>query len=176
MAVFFTCIILIGSGLTLFALVLMLFEKKRLHDYRSDLREKKEDLIKVIEDAEELVNEMNRFAEYTVTQLEEKNDALLKSIAEADLKIKRLDSVNIEEDSGNIPVVYDESAVSQILEEEKPDTYGIEAAPRKCKVLTFDLKRREIIKLAKSGLDSTEIARLLNCGKGEIELISRMGR
>lgn len=176
MAVFYTCIILIGSGLTLFALILMLFEKKRLHDYRTDLREKKEDLIKVIEDAEELVNEMNRFAEYTVTQLEEKNDALLKSIAEADLIIERLNSVNTGEASGNISSVYDESAVSQILEEEKPDTSDIEAAPRKCKVLTFDIKRREIIKLAKSGLDSTEIARLLNCGKGEIELISRMGR
>lgn len=176
MAVFFICIILIGSGLTLFALILMLFEKKRLHDYRSDLREKKEDLIKVIEDAEELITEMNRFSEYTVTQLEEKNDVLLKSIAEADLKIELMNSYNMEEDSVNSSAIYDESAVSQILEEENPMAHDITASPRKSKVLTFDLKRREIIKLAKSGLDCTEIARLLNCGKGEIELISRMGR
>ena len=82
----------------------------------------------------------------------------------------------MEEDSVNSSAIYDESAVSQILEEENPMTHDITASPRKSKVLTFDLKRREIIKLAKSGLDCTEIARLLNCGKGEIELISRMGR
>lgn len=174
MAVFFTCIILIGSGLTLFALILMLFEKKRLHDYRSDLREKKEDLIKVIEDAEELITEMNRFSEFAVTQLEEKNDALLKTIAEADSRIELMKYENMEVHV-NSPAIYDESSVSQILEEE-PKVHDITAAPRKSKVLTFDLKRREIIKLAKSGLDCTEIARLLNCGKGEIELISRMGR
>lgn len=176
MAVFFTCIILIGSGLTLFALMLMLFEKRRLHDYRNDLKEKKDDLIKVIEDAEELISEMNRFSDYAVTQIEEKNDVLLKSIAEADLKIEMLNSVDVYESSIGVPPVYDETAVMQILEEETPETDDIMAVPRKSKVLTFDLKRREIIKLARSGLDSTEIARLLNCGKGEIELISRMGR
>jgi len=181
MTAFFTCIILIGSGITLFAFILMLFEKKRLHDYRTDLREKKEDLIRVIEDAEELISEMNRFSEYTVTQIEEKHDALQRTIAEADLRIGIMNSINMNEISGCSPLYadepspsqyYDESAVSQILNEEKPETGA--AAQRRSKVLTFDLKRREIIKLAKSGLDCTEIARLLNCGKGEIELISRM--
>jgi len=174
MTVFFTCIILIGSGLVLFALILMLFEKKRLHDYRDDLLEKKENLIRVIEDAEELITEMNRFADYTVTQLEEKNDALMKTIAEADLRIEQMKSFNINDAQVDSTAIYNESSVSQIIEEEKTDANDLSVAPRKSKVLTFDLKRREIIKLAKSGLSSTEIARLLNCGKGEIELISRM--
>lgn len=176
MAVFFTCIILIGSGLTLFALMLILFEKRRLHDYRNDLKEKKEDLIKVIEDAEELISEMNRFSDYAVTQIEEKNDILLKSIAQADSKLELLDSYNVKIASLDSSPVYDETAVLQILEEEKSENDGPMVSPRKGKVLTFDLKRREIIKLARSGLDSTEIARLLNCGKGEIELIARIGR
>ena len=176
MAVFFTCIILVGSGLTLFALILMLFEKRRLHDYRNDLREKKDDLIKVIEDAEELISEMNRFSDYTVTQIEKKNDELLKSITQADLKIEMISSVVANEDFLDLPIVYDEDSVMQILEEEKSESDEVLATPRKGKVLTFDLKRREIIKLSKSGLDSTEIARLLNCGKGEIDLIARMGR
>ncbi|NLL67033.1 MAG: hypothetical protein GX236_04950 [Clostridiaceae bacterium] len=181
MTLFFTCIIFVGSGLTLFALLLMLYEKKRLHDYRGDLKEGKDALIKVIEDAEELISEMNRFSDYAVTQIEEKNNILLDSIAEADLKIQILDSMVMEEETSCreplLTPVYDEASIDRILEEDKPvkDENKPDYA-NKGKVLTFDLKRREIIKLAKAGKDSTEIARLLNCGKGEIELIARMGR
>ncbi len=182
MAVFFTCIIFVGSGMTMFALILILYEKKRLHDYRSDLKEKKEELFKVIEDAEELISEMNRFSDYTVTIIEEKNSALLDTIAEADLKLQRFDSMIIGEVSLTESVSqsfsgYDEASITKILEEDKQQDYEKKLANvGKGKVLTFDIKRREIIKLAKAGMDSTEIARILNCGKGEIELISRMGR
>lgn len=182
MAVFFTCIILVGSCLTIFAFILMLYEKKRLHDYRGDLKEKKEELIKVIEDAEELISEMNRFSDYTVTQIEEKNSVLLDAIAEADMKLLQLDSkvieeVSIDEPASTYSPEYDEASISRILEEDKPhDNEKKSLYVGKGKVLTFDIKRREIVKLAKAGMESTEIARILNCGKGEIELISRMRR
>lgn len=181
MAVFFTCIIFVGSGLTVFALLLMLFEKKRIHDYRGDIKESKEALIKVIEDAEELISEMNRFSDYTVTQIEEKNSVLLDSIAKADLKMLELNSMVMAEEPSIIEPsevpAYDEASITKILEEDKPINKEKKPANTgKGKVLTFDLKRREIVKLAKAGMDSTEIARLLNCGKGEIELIARMGR
>jgi len=182
MDVFFTCIILVGSGLTVFAFLLILYEKKRLHDYRGDLKEKKDELVKVIEDAEELISEMNRFSDYAVTQIEEKNSVLMDTIAEADLKIKQMDSMVMQEVSVSkhelAPVsIYDEDSVAKIIEEEKPENKEkISSYVAKGKVLTFDLKRREIIKLAKAGMDSNEIARILNCGKGEIELIARMGR
>jgi hypothetical protein len=182
MTVFFTCIIFVGIGLTIFALILMLYEKKRLHDYRGDIKEKKDELIKVIEDAEELIFEMNRFSDYAVTRIEEKNNVLLDAIAEADLKIQKLESVVMEETPLNEPELalvsaYDEASITKILEEDKPDNNEKKSAHvGKGKVLTFDLKRREIIKLAKAGMESTEIARILNCGKGEIELIARMGR
>ena len=175
MAVFFTCIILIGAGLVLLSIILMLAEKRRLHDYRTDIKEKKEGLISVIEDAEELISEMNRFSDYVVSQLEEKNQLLIQSMAEADLKIELLNAPRQLEAQNEAPTHYNEEAIAKILEEEKPEPTP-SASPRKAKVLTFDSKRREIIKLAKSGLDSTEIARLLNCGKGEIELIAKMGR
>ncbi len=185
MAVFFTCIIFVGIGLIIFALILMLYEKKRLHDYRVDIKERKDELIRVIEDAEELISEMNRFADFAVTRIEEKNNVLLDTIAEADLKIQRLDALIMEETVINEPeaalaaayVAYDEASITKILEEDQANTDDKKSVHSgKGKVLTFDLKRREIIKLAKAGMESTEIARVLNCGKGEIELIARMGR
>ncbi len=187
---FFTCIILIGSGLVVFSFFLMLYEKKRLYDYRKDLREKKEDIIQIIEDAEELITEINRFSEYTVNQIEEKNQILANSISEADLKIELLESSelikpNVETIYETIyetnsqqeieHTAYDEASVSRIIDEDNSNTEEL-AQNNKGKILTFDIKRREIIKLAKSGLNSTEIAKILNCGKGEIELIARMGR
>ena len=92
--IIFTCIILIGSGITLFS-YFHACGKKRLHDYRTDLKESKGNLIKVIEDAELLVSEMNNFAEYIVTQIEEKNESLLSNIAEADLRIDMLSSLPV---------------------------------------------------------------------------------
>ena len=180
MAVFFTCIILIGSGLVFVSFLLMLYEKKRLHDYRGDLHEKKDSLITIIEDAEELITEMNRFSEYTVNQIEEKNNNLLQSIAAAEQKIHMLESTGSHNSAQTAAEsVYDEASVNKIIDEDKSSRNRKSDAlipESKGKVLAFDLKRREIIRLAKCGINSTEIARLLNCGKGEIELISRMGR
>lgn len=176
MAMFFVCIILVGSGIVLVSFFMMLAEKKRLHDYRTDLAEKKDSLIRVIEDAELLVSELNNYSDYVLSRIEEKNETLSKSISEADLRIELLKSGT--EPAGSNNPVYDEESVSRILEEEGRQQ-AVKTAPnsfRKSKVVTFDVKRREIIELANQGVSCTEIARILNCGKGEIELISRMGR
>jgi DNA-binding NarL/FixJ family response regulator len=179
MTVFFTCIILIGSGLVVFALILMLSEKRRIHDWRDDVKQKKEDLIKVIEDAETLIDEMNRFSDYVVSNLEQSNTALQKTIQEADYRIELLNSKNL--DINNVG--HSEPEVRPIEEPIDEQENQEETIPlpnpeifRKGKVIPFDVKRREIIKLSRSGLDSTQIARLLNIGKGEIELIARMSR
>jgi sugar-specific transcriptional regulator TrmB len=158
------------------ALFLMLAEKRRLHDYRCDLKEKKDDLIKVIEDAEELITEMNRYSDYVITQIEEKHSSLTKTIDEAEIKLELFEHPRHYEMRQEITPYYDEEAIDKIIEEDFSGKNNYTSPIKKGKVLTFDVKRREITKLAKSGLDSTEIARLLNCGKGEIELIARMGR
>jgi len=189
MAVFFTCIILAGSGIVLFALLLMLAEKKRIHDYRKDAAEKKDELIQVIEDAELLIDEMNKFSVYTVSRLEEKNDILKQTIQEADRRIEALSGVlesvpgsfpapvpaenenahktGIGQDTGNKQEIRNEKDIASIIDSQ---------LFRKGKVIPFDVKRREILKLSKSGLDSVQIARLLNMGRGEIELIERISR
>lgn len=199
MAIFFVCIIFVGSVLVILSIFLMLYEKNRLHDYRKDLREKKEDIIQIIEDAEELITEINRFSEYTINQIEEKNQVLKEAMEKADLKIKLLYSS--EPPYSQFKEVPQQSSYDEMSAHRKPKELEQKAMPQSSydgvsvskinnqiksheeikpannvKILSFGLKRREIAKLAKSGLDSTAIARILNCGKGEIELIARMGR
>lgn len=178
MAVFFSCILLIGSGLVVLALFIMLAEKRRMHDYRKDLKEKKEDLIQVIEDADQLIEEMNRFSDYVVSTLEQKNASLQQTIAEADLRIECL---NERVANSEMSLFDDQSFDLQIIDSPN-DTSAEELeiklvkpeAAKKSKVVSLEAKRREIINMTKNGLDSTEIAKLLNIGKGEIELITRM--
>ncbi|NLW01890.1 MAG: hypothetical protein GX027_01310 [Clostridiaceae bacterium] len=195
MAVFFTCITLAGSGIVLFVLLLMLAEKRRIHDYRKDAAEKKDELIQVIEDAELLIDEMNKFSVYTVSKLEEKNDMLNQTIHEADRRIEAISSL-LEPASGTLPAPVqvktdtaresgndkntrneqDVSGGQDIRYEQDIDSIINSQLFKKGKVIPFDVKRREILKLSKSGLDSVHIARLLNMGRGEIELIERISR
>ncbi|MDI9513756.1 MAG: hypothetical protein QM224_01555, partial [Bacillota bacterium] len=101
MTVFFTCITLVGSGIVLFSLLLMLAEKRRIHDYRKDAAEKKDDLIQVIEDAELLIEEMNKFSVYAVSKLEEKSDMLNQTIHEADRRLEAMNGL-FESSSGTL--------------------------------------------------------------------------
>lgn len=172
MTVFFICITLIGSGLLLLAIILVLAEKSRLREYSNDMKDKKEDLVNAIEDAEELITEMSSFADYLVAQLDEKKKQLNQTVEEAD---RRIELLNIQDTLKESVTRYNEEAIDENLAELESEL-DQEDIPRKAKVLAFDSKRREIIKLANNGLDSTEIARLLNCGKGEIELIAKIGR
>lgn len=175
MAVFFTCITLAGSGIVLFALFLMLAEKRRIHDYRQDAAEKKDDLIQVIEDAELLIEEMNKFSDYAVSRLEEKNDMLNQVLQEADRRIEALNGLL--ESTPDIPSNHNEiKTPSEPRNERDIDSIIHSQLFKKGKVIPFDVKRREILKLSKSGLDSVQIARLLNMGRGEIELIEKIGR
>jgi hypothetical protein len=191
MAVFFACIIIIGSILLLFSLFLILNEKRRLHDYREDAREKKDDLVKTIEDAELLIDEMNRFSDYVVSNLEQKYKEFSETLHEADLRIEAMNSCSAGSAASKVAFMtnithMDASfdSFDEVQEGGGQPADAPERAPvtidsqllKKGKVIPFDVKKREIIKLSKSGLDSTQIAKLLNMGKGEIELIARMER
>ena len=174
MAMFFVCIILVGSGIVLVSFFMMLAEKKRLHDYRTDLAEKKDSLIRVIEDAELLVSELNNYSDYVLSRIEEKNETLSKSISEADLRIELLKS-GTEPAGSNNPVTM-KNRFKDSGEEGRQQAVKTALTVPEEQGSNFDVKRREIIELANQGVSCTEIARILNCGKGEIELISRMGR
>ena len=175
MTVFFTCITLVGSGIVLFSLLLMLAEKRRIHDYRKDAAEKKVDLIQVIEDAELLTEEMNKFSVYAVSKLEEKSDMLNQTIHEADRRLEAMNGL-FESSSGTVMEPDEKEIPAEPRNEQDIDSIIHSQLFKKGKVIPFDVKRREIVKLSKSGLDSAQIARLLNMGRGEIELIAKIGR
>lgn len=81
---FYIVVLFLGIITTLIALFVILLDKKRGHDYKSDLIEGKKELLQAIDNAEELVAEMNRISDYVVTQIEEKHGELLATFKKAE--------------------------------------------------------------------------------------------
>ena len=178
MTAFYVCIILIGIMMVAVAMIWMVIERKNNRDYRLEIDEKRYELQHLIEDAEQLLDELNNFSGYVVTQMEEKQKDMEEAVKAAD---ERLDLfANIKEIPDNLANSMQDFRQEQEKidikiesdEEEPPETLQY----KKGKIIPFDLKKREVIKLSRDGMGSEEIARLLNMGKGEIELISRISQ
>lgn len=172
MTAFFICIILIGVLLTASAMIWMVIEKKNARDYRLEIDERRYELQQLIEDAEQLFNELNNFSNYIVTQMEEKQQDVETVIKSADERLNLFEQLN--DFQLEIPEKKVLKPVSEMMNALDIEPIVIQTTPKKAKVIPLNEKKRQVIKLYKDGLDSTEIAKLLNMGKGEIELISRM--
>jgi len=174
MTAFFICIILIGIFIVCIALIWMVIERKNARDYRLDLDERRFELQQVIEDADQLLGELNQFSDYIVNRMEEKQNDMEFVIKNIDERLDLFDqikgSANAFPDArANKPAVSENTEIEkEVLLEFVPISKG--------KIIPFDVKKREVENLRKTGMDSTEIAKLLNMGKGEIELISRMSK
>lgn len=173
MTAFYVSIILVGILIVLMSLICILHDKKTAHDYRTDLDRKKSELMEVIEDAEVLLDELNRFSDYILNKIDDKNKEINSTFSCIEEKFDlfnnlELSKINNTERNNNIldniVIPFDE-----IIEKSEENR-----SKNKKKIVPFEVKRDEVIKLKNSGFNSTEIAKRLNMGKGEIELITRM--
>jgi hypothetical protein len=200
---FFVAIILAGSFITALALVMLVVEKSHERDHRLDVTERKDRLVDVMDDADLLVEELNRFADYAVSACEDKRqevervlfraDQLLSQVAAASASLeaalagasamrqtvpveKRV--VLQEEHSGGTvdePAVQEPVATAHMKAEPEPDNLAGMMGEGRGRVLALDARRAEALRMARKGMTHAEIARTLQLGKGEIELIARMG-
>jgi DNA-binding NarL/FixJ family response regulator len=178
MTAFFVCIILIGIIIVGIAMVWIVIERKNSRDYRLDIDERRYELQQAIEDAEQLLNELNNFSDYIVNRMEEKQQEIESVINSASEKTDLYE--NTSEQALNINQFMKKSndVVSEVsdITENKQENPAELTQSKKGKIISFDAKKREVLNLYKKGIGSTDIARMLNMGKGEIELISRISK
>lgn len=198
---FYVSIIFLGIILIVIALVGIAYDKKRAMDKAKQLEEKKEELVSVITDAEQMVEELNKFSGYIVTQIEKKNEELHNGLKAADEKIgyinarinekrdikiiggeKVVNGLPMDETDGHRLVVSDikadlnqerivhKSPVQEEIQAQKVHSGGRE------KVIPINSKYSEVLRLADEGLNDTEIAKTLDMGKGEVQLILEMNK
>lgn len=221
----YVSMIFIGILLVIVSLLLILIDKKNIFVFKKSVDEKKRELMEVINDAEQMIEELNRFSGYIVDQMDLKNDELHRNITDAEQRIATLletvDSVTAERPqvrkgtevsgtgAGSLaeaagPLLETETSDMEISAEKaasdaedpgkadgiRPQVYASPAVSaaaaynrnsmrassgKREKVIQFN-KYQEVLRLSKEGMNELDIAKNLNMGKGEVELIIGLRR
>jgi len=182
---FYISLIFLGTLLVLFSLILVFFDKRKSFGFMKSYEKKKQELIDIINDAELMIEELNKFSDYIVNQMDLKNEELSRNLSEAEKRIDRIKEkikVNNPETVVQVPVqeeVITEAvaANSGIINKAEASTAYMKQSgasvnvKRADKVIPLKNKYSEVIRLSGEGMQSTAIAQRLNIGKGEVELI-----
>ncbi|MCX7747026.1 MAG: hypothetical protein N2645_09070 [Clostridia bacterium] len=189
---FYLSIMTLGILLVLISLALVFYDRKRAIDHASLIDEKKVALEGLMKEAEEMIEELNKFSDYIVTQIDSKNDEVCKMMETLENRIQQVNT-KINEEKGvkklkgekntvignaNILARAEETkrtAAGNPLPATQAENLRIQTKARD-KVIPINSRYKEVIQLAESGVDETEIAKMLNMGKGEIELILGMNK
>ena len=198
---FYVSIVFIGIMLILISLVLVAYDKKKSFDYTGKLDDKKEELTSIIADADQMIDEMNKFSDYIITQMELKNEEMSTSLKVMEEKVRHINSSLSERSEEGIirqdKVVNGNNIEARLNHEnyhsslnyhvnlESPKIEVLNAAgiaaykmqPKaRDKVVPINNKTNGVIQLARNGLNDTEIAKSLKMGKGEVQLILEMNK
>jgi ATP/maltotriose-dependent transcriptional regulator MalT len=170
---FYISIVFLGIILIITALVWIALDKRKAHVDAKQIEEKKNELIRVIEDAEQMLLELNKFSDYIVTQINEKNDQLNDKLNEFEDRVSR---INIEQ-SKTQDLILDNSFFDNREKGTEFQSNNYDKVKKKDeKVIPINIRHKEILQLSSTGLSDTEIAKRLNMGKGEIQLILDMNK
>ncbi len=209
------CIILLASTLGIYIYLC----RKKVFSFIGSYEAKKKELNELVIDAEEMVNELNKFSEYIVNQVDSKNEEISKTLKFAEEKVmllqQRVDNLVIS--SKNIcktEMISNIKSVSEISEAEcdelqNEDSHLLEdgktltamngdsiikgssvisayttlqhstsglVSKKKEKVIPLNTKYSEVIRMSQQNMSIHEIAKVLNIGKGEVELVLDMRR
>lgn len=209
---FYVSMVFLGIIFIVVSLAFIIFDKRSSSGMLKTMDEKNRDITAIINDAEQMTEELNKFSDYILTQIEEKNQELQKSLIAAEDRILKLEGYN----TGTKAEPYTNGAArapeaDRIARNNGTGTNGINVTTGTAVTKTSaanttgntgrgiddaksgigtDVTARQIapaaskmsgkhemvIKLFKDGLNETEIARELNMGKGEIQLILELNK
>lgn len=184
---FYISVIFIGIILVVISFVWIIYDRKKAYDYSKDVDNKKAELLVVMKDAEEMIEELNSISGYILDNMDSKSNEIKDTLSSADKKIKEIKlvaaqksehiknesikAVNENNISGNCREVIGIQAIQ--LKNFTEEFNSLKNAKPKARAVGSS-RYREVIKLSESGLGETEIAKKLNIGKGEIQLILGM--
>ncbi len=167
--------VIIAGLVVVFILVLWsMYYRHVCMKYINEMNSKKKELKEIIEDAKDMIEELNKFSDYIVTQMDIKNKELLINLKAYDEKLNSLEAKANKYSYKNEPVIenvyIDQVEYPEYDYAEKNINNGREKAPQ------ISNKYKQVIEMSNQGMSCTEIARELNIGKGEIELILELGK
>jgi DNA-binding NarL/FixJ family response regulator len=174
---FLNYLLLAVGILTILAVAIIIFlDKLKGEDIYFNIDAKEQELKKVIDDAEEILSELNFTSDVIVKDIEEKINNLNR--------IYKSVSNNLEQHKFNALAVT-EPTLSEVAEQPVNQIiYERPAAPNKAKLMTISPKKADtpidvvqgskqeaIYELVNQGLSIVDIAKKMNIGQGEVALI-----
>lgn len=167
-------LLFVGVLMTFIQLVYLTAGKRGLSKSIRTIEEKKEELAKLVSDAELMVNELNRISDYIVEKVDAKNSDVEKALKSIDERMFYFKTIE-EELKGLINGIKRGRTKQELrnvsIFDSNVVTKSKDAVSLKEKVIPLNGKHSQVLGMARMGLNDTEIAKNLNIGKGEIELI-----
>ncbi|MGE5615200.1 MAG: DUF6115 domain-containing protein [Bacillota bacterium] len=188
---FYVSMIFLGILFVITSMVFLLFDKRKAFEFSKSFDEKKQELAEIISDAEQMIEELNKFSDYIVNQVDIKSEQLDKNLKDAETRIHELSekaaaisasvaaAVNAEKSPAAVAArkMDIQPVIPPVIQERRingglgvPDAYAA-AAEKNEKVIPFRNKYSEVLRLSREGMGNLDIAKSLNIGKGEVELI-----
>lgn len=149
----------------IFAAVILIFlDKVKGEDMYFSVDVKEQEIKKVIEDAEEIISELNYTSEMVVKEIEEKLSSLrkeLKTINNTTVSMAAADNRETAAASAvpGLPPIKRKRITNDNVEKNK----GVDGK--------FSQKQQTVFNYASQGMSVTEIAKQMNMGQGEVMLI-----
>ncbi len=160
----------IGIVTVLAAVILIFLDKLKGDDMYFNIDVKEQEMKKVIEDAEEILSELNFTSDVIVKEIEDKISHLNKVYRSVNQSIEQMNTRVIpiqQEPAAAVPPAIEKTTVpvkfkpitmsvtnKTVVKEEKPKT-----------------KQQQVFDMAEQGISVIDIAKKLNMGQGEVALI-----
>lgn len=156
-------ILVFGVFAVMAAIILIFLDRLKGEDIYFNMDVKEQEIKKVIEDADEIISELNYTSEMVVKEIEEKMRSL------------REDMKNISSTAVKVPMA--ESTIQQTItpvvmtigKKKKMVKDSEEKAGQKAGKLNH--KQQAVFEYASQGMSVTDIAKQMNIGQGEVMLI-----
>lgn len=210
---FYVSLVFLGVLLVIFSLICIFIDKRKVFNFTKNYEEKKQQLVEIINDAEQMINELNKFSDYIVNRIDLKNEELNKNLKLAEERLSNISnrtrmiydkkeavaiveyraehgladmeaaSAEKTEALDTAQISYPASAVNgSTLKDDASASSAIPSVRTGCENIPVPLKKREkvipinnkypeVLRLSNEGVQSLEIAKRLNIGKGEVELV-----
>jgi len=185
-----------GIVLIMVALVWVAIDWKKSSDEKNIVDRKRKEIAEMVSGADQMIDEMNRFSDYIADFMQTKSEDIENKVKNVEEKLKDINRIieekqlsmvnesekNIYLNTGTDDIVNETVNMNFIkkknddikekkINKNQDDNCTDSNSSESKKVILLSPKSREVAALAKEGLSDTEIAKKLNIGKGEVQLI-----
>lgn len=165
----------------IFTVILFAVSKRWSTREISKIDRKKKEVEDIIDSADQMIDELNRFSDYMLQCMQDKAKEAEAILEDLDNKIntrRALVGNQAEKDSSRTIIPFSNKNVSpnfgKVSSYTNMKVSSIPKVKSSDSTYYFSPKSRQIISLAEDGLGEAEIAKKLNIGRGEIQLVLGM--